>query len=285
MDLWQQVRELWGVGKAASNRPAKVDYDGIIAELKSSINRNRHKIGDMVFVPCNYLVQLSPKDVERFRAGGLTSPMQHALQKAMDGHIRERQYQVQGPVVVRLGEDAELEEGHISVSVSHTNSSSAVAPAPSPAPAPLYPSQHTNAQIVPDDSDNTVIFTPQPPTSQATFEVVKGDIGQQGKRLELKTFPATLGRVTRNQAPTVAIIDPSSNVGREHATIEHKNGGFSIRDTSQNGTWVNGVRLRKDEKTVLLDGAEVSLANGIVVLRFHSGDQTVMQPRKGDWLT
>ncbi|BCM91947.1 hypothetical protein IAD21_03825 [Abditibacteriota bacterium] len=275
MDLWQQVRELWGVGKAASNRPAKVDYDGLIAEIKSSINKNRHKIGEMVFVPCNYLVQLSPKDVERFRAGGLTSPMQHALQKAIEGHIRERQYQVQGPIVVRLGEDASLEEGHVSVNVSHTSPSSPIPPAPS----------NDNTWKASDDTDKTVLFT-QPGTSGASFEVVKGDIGQQGKRLELKSFPAILGRITRNQSPTVGITDPSSNVGREHATIEHKNGGFSIRDTSQNGTWVNGIRLKKDEKTVLLDGAEVSLANGVVVLRFRSGDQTVMQPRsKGDWLT
>lgn len=268
MDLWQQVRELWGTGKVASNRPAKVDYDGLIAELKSSINHNRHKIGDMVFVPCNYLVQLSTKDMERFRSGGLTSPMQHALQKAMEGHIRERQYQVQGPVVVRLGEDAGLEEGHVGVSISHTSSS-----------------HSGNVPQVADDSDRTMLFSQGAEASQASLEVVKGDMGQQEKRIEIKSFPAILGRVTKTQTPPIGIVDPSSSVGREHAVIEHRNGTFSIRDTSQNGTWVNGVRLNKDERTVLLDGAEVSLSNGVVVLRFHSGDQTVMQPRKGDWLT
>jgi predicted component of type VI protein secretion system len=103
--------------------------------------------------------------------------------------------------------------------------------------------------------------------------------------LELRTFPATLGRVTRTNTPGIGIVDPSSNVGREHATIDHRNGGFSIRDTSQNGTWVNGIRLKREEKTVLLDGAEISLANGSVVLRFHSGEQTVMQSGKGNWST
>ncbi len=275
MDLWQQVRELWGVGKAASNRPAKVDYDGLIAELKNSINNNRHKIGDMVFVPCNYLVQISPKDVERFRSGGITSPMQHALQKAIEGHIKERQYQVQGPVMVRLGEEASLEEGHVSVTVSHNSPSQGN-------------SQSNPSWKAPDDSERTVLGArggTSVGTSQASFEVVKGDISQQGKRLELKAFPVILGRVTRAQTPGLGVVDASSSVGREHAVIDNRNGGFSIRDTSQNGTWVNGIRLKREEKTVLLDGAEVSLSNGIVVLRFHSGEQTVMQSRKGDWLT
>ena len=269
MDLWQQVRELWGISKAAANKPAKVDYDGLLAELKSAINQNRHKIGELVFVPCDYLIQLSPGDTERFRSGGLASPLQYTLQKAVQEHVKERGYHVQSPVSVRLGEDGDLGEGFVKVSASHTASSSGAG---------------TGAS---NDSDQTVLGTPpgtpQPGTPQAGFVVVKGDVGQQGKRLELKSFPAVLGRVTRTQSPGVAVVDPSSNVGREHAIIEYRNGGFSIRDTSQNGTWVNGIRLKKDEKTVLLDGAEVSLANGTVVLRFHSGDQTVMQPRQGNW--
>ena len=266
MDLWQQVRELWGVSKAAANRPAKVDYDGLLAELKNAINQNRHKIGELVFVPCDYLVQLSPQDTERFRSGGLSSPLQYTLQKAVQEHVKERGYHVQGPVSVRLGEDADLGEGFVKVSASHTASS---------------PGAGMGAS---NDSDQTVLGTP-PGMPQANFEVVKGDTAQQGKRLELQSFPAILGRVTRTQSPSVGVVDPSSNVGREHALIEYRNGGFSIRDTSQNGTWVNGVRLKRDEKTVLLDGAEVGLAGGIVVLRFHSGDQTVMQGRKGNWAT
>jgi len=269
MDLWQQVRELWGVGKATANRPAKVDYDGLLAELKNAINQNRHKIGDSVFVPCDYLVQLSSKDTERFRSGGLLSPLQYTLQKAVQEHVKERGYQVQGPVSVRLGEDAALDEGFVGVTASHTASSSGNS------------AQNSHAT---NDSEKTVLGA-QPGMPQADFVVVKGDASQQGKLLELKSFPAVLGRVTRTQNPAVAIVDPSSNVGREHATVEYRNGGFSIRDTSQNGTWVNGIRLKKDEKTVLLDGAEVSLANGIVVLRFHCGDQTVMQPHKGNWTT
>lgn len=49
-------------------------------------------------------------------------------------------------------------------------------------------------------------------------------------------------------------------VSRDHAVIVYENGFLGIRDLdSQNGTYVNGVLIRKDDNVRLINGAEIQL--------------------------
>ena len=279
MDIWKQVRDVWEGMKTPSTLGSEVDYEGLIAELKRVAHAKRREIGERVYVPCDYLIELSPQNIADMREGNFASLMQDALQKAMEGHIRERKYLVQGAVTVRLGENDQLSDGYVAVTVSYSPQVPIQAAGLN---APRAP------QKLPASEDRTVIHPLRSVSgpgagsgfateSSASFEVLKGDATQQGKILELTTFPAVLGRITHSQTPPVGLVDATHSVGREHAVVEHKSGVFILEDRSQNGTWLNGVKLRSGEKAELVDGAEVALAGGAIVLRFHSGERTVLQ--------
>jgi pSer/pThr/pTyr-binding forkhead associated (FHA) protein len=62
----------------------------------------------------------------------------------------------------------------------------------------------------------------------------------------------------------------NDEVSREHLRIrrEPATGDFLIRDTSRNGTWLDGRRLDRDVEEALPARADIGVA-GIMTLRFE----------------
>ena len=255
LDLRTQARDLWNGVKTPISRTARVDFDGIFAELIRVANDERRKIGDRVFVPCDYVVSLSSRDYAEMRDGNFTGLMGTALQKALEEFIAGKKYQKQGAVAVKIREDEHLEDGFVQVTWSFT----------------IPPNEATVLQGA-EPADLTVLHATL--AIGASLEVVQGDATQVGRRLDVTKLPAKLGRVTRSQSADIGLIDPSNGVGREHAVLSREGNRFRLEDTSLNGTWLNGVKLTKGEPAELVEGAEISLVKGVVVLRFHQGERS-----------
>jgi diguanylate cyclase (GGDEF)-like protein len=63
---------------------------------------------------------------------------------------------------------------------------------------------------------------------------------EQGRRLDLRTPPYTLGRVEGN-----AIVVRSASVSRQHAVVARNEYGYTVTDSgSTNGTFVNDTRVK-----------------------------------------
>ena len=78
-----------------------------------------------------------------------------------------------------------------------------------------------------------------------------------------------VGRVCAGIDASRAIILDDHDVSRDHAHFVVSGGGVVLRDTSRNGTWVNGVRVTQggerrlaDGDVVRIGGVEISLALG-----------------------
>ena len=91
--------------------------------------------------------------------------------------------------------------------------------------------------------------------------------GQQ-RQLELRD-KVFVGRVCAGIDPSRAIVLDDDNVSRDHALFVVTSSGVVLRDTSRNGTWVNGVRVTQggerrlaDGDVVRVGGVEISLALG-----------------------
>ena len=76
-------------------------------------------------------------------------------------------------------------------------------------------------------------------------------------------------------SPSADVYVDNSYVSRIHAQIVKEGGSFRIRDQkSKNGTFVNGNRIDGDGH-VLRSGDRIELAEGQVILRFHSRGTTL----------
>jgi class 3 adenylate cyclase len=65
------------------------------------------------------------------------------------------------------------------------------------------------------------------------------------------------------------LVIPHTSVSRDHAVISRARGGLTVRDTSKNGTRVNGVRCTTGAEQSLGDGDQIEI--GPVTLRVVTG--------------
>jgi hypothetical protein len=106
----------------------------------------------------------------------------------------------------------------------------------------------------------TAIGPTQPPRRTAPAWLVGS-----GHNFQLCQGETSIGRHSKNDIQ----ISGDDTVGREHAKITESNGHFRLIDLgSQNGTFVNGRRLR--EPQLLDNGDEIRFGTG-TILRFTSG--------------
>jgi pSer/pThr/pTyr-binding forkhead associated (FHA) protein len=110
---------------------------------------------------------------------------------------------------------------------------------------------------------------PAPPAGAQTAPAPAAPAGDgpylsaaDGGRFAIRASTAThIGRALDND-----IVLNDSSVSRHHATIEARNGSFTLRDLgSQNGTWLHGDRITE----VALDNGD-ALRLGDAVLTFHA---------------
>ena len=55
------------------------------------------------------------------------------------------------------------------------------------------------------------------------------------------------------------VVLEGTGLSREHIRLEPDGDGLSVTDLSSNGTWINGARLRRDEKYTLRSGDSIEL--------------------------
>ena len=67
------------------------------------------------------------------------------------------------------------------------------------------------------------------------------------------------------------IVLEGETVSRVHCQISHSGGSFHIRDSSRNGTFVNGRRISVAE---LSDGDHIRVGNNVLIAHFSSGFDT-----------
>lgn len=96
------------------------------------------------------------------------------------------------------------------------------------------------------------------------------DAAGQPHQLELhdKVF---VGRVCAGIDPARAIILDDDDVSRDHAHFVASAGGVVLRDTSRNGTWVNGVRVTQGGERRLGDGDVVRVGRTEIALEMAAG--------------
>jgi len=252
VDFWGRVRGLWQRISPLGDRP-KVDYEALITELSRAADEYRKKIGQTTLVPCDYLVSLSPRDMDDWEEGGLADLLVQELQRALAEYIRSRGYRVNGPVTVRLVEDQRLDYGYVGLT---------------PRFAPFDSEK-------PDAGGETVVWPPQG-DAIASLEVLAG--AQKGEVIPITRLPATMGRLTESNHPEIGLQDEGNGVSRKHALVEQDKGGFLITDLgSLNGTFLNGVQLQPNVRSPLPPDATVSLGSDIVVLAFRVGERSTVR--------
>jgi hypothetical protein len=250
VDVFGRVRALWQRLNPLAER-ARVDYEALIVELCRAADEKRRKIGQYVVVPCDYLISLSPRDMDDWEEGDLAAMLVQELQRGLADYVRERGYRVQGPVTVRMDSNDRLDDGYVGL----TTSFAAYDPA-----GPLQASE--------------TVLRPPEGTAIASFEVVAGK--QTGQSLPVTRLPATIGRVTHNNHPAIPLEDDTKEVSRRHALIEESRGSFYITDLgSVNGTAVNGQRLSPNARAPLPPGARVNLGASISLV-FRVGERSTV---------
>ena len=113
---------------------------------------------------------------------------------------------------------------------------------------PMFGADRSEGYRLRTDSGYTICFSGNETTGRLYGR-------ERGNRIDLETLPVTIGKA---QAYADHILtDPS--VSRVHARIyKGEDGCIEIRDlNSTNGTWINGVRLKPNEKAVVRRGDEV----------------------------
>lgn len=89
-----------------------------------------------------------------------------------------------------------------------------------------------------------------------------------GRSIPLHTPPMTVGRRDPVFGPDPDIVFTDRQVGRRHAVIDEKEGGYTIQDLkSRNKTTLNGVTLTPGQEYALHDGDMITF--GPVKVRFE----------------
>lgn len=131
-------------------------------------------------------------------------------------------------------------------------------------PTPVLISPEPSAPTKEEEDTQFLSSGDLEPTSPEVDLVVKADLKIQTdtarqERVELSSGLTTIGR----QNADVEIDDPS--VSSQHCEIEARGGEFFVRDLeSQNGTFVNGERVRSAE---LRSGDEIRIGRTVIQFR------------------
>ena len=106
------------------------------------------------------------------------------------------------------------------------------------------------------EDDRTIIIQDVQKTKKARL------ILRAGKTYELKTGEITIGRKDINNNPDIDLVryDKENIISRNHGIFFFKDGKVFFKDTSTNGTYVNGKRLLRNRKAELFNGNDIRFA-------------------------
>ena len=218
-----------------------------------------------VYVPNDYVVYLSPKDREQFRA--YEASLLVELADYLGEHARREGYVMLSPPSVLMEEDADLAVGEFGIAtrvVQPAPPAERVTVPPSPLPPDASPPSEAAASASAAEIAATRVFpAPEPPPPPpAEPEPPKPAVLVAGIRHELDPGVSTVGR---SKDCDVTIEDAS--LSRRHAELRREDDAVWIVDLgSTNGTEVNGKRV---DRARLASGDRILL--GQTELRFDGG--------------
>ena len=97
----------------------------------------------------------------------------------------------------------------------------------------------------------------------------------QGQLRELDVLDkAFIGRTCAGVDPSRAIILNDPNVSRDHLVVARTAHGTTLRDSSRNGTWVNGVRVTQGSERPLENGDVIRVGQVELTITITSPDET-----------
>lgn len=103
----------------------------------------------------------------------------------------------------------------------------------------------------------------------ACLYIEKGEPYHAGTCLLLESDETVIGRPSQRFVPDIAI--QNAFVSRRHLVIRHENGKAVVYDLdSKHGTEVNGIPLVPNTPYVLQPSDKISLAQGMVVMRYSN---------------
>lgn len=202
--------------------------------------------------PNRFTVLVSPVDYAGLRE--LDPAIERSLATYAVELARERGFNFQAAPEVQLAADTELRRGELRVSGAIES------PSPAASGTGRRPKEPRYGYEVPALLDG-------PRESSAKVSPVGLEIpGADSEliRLPLDHFPFAIGRREGND-----LVLPDPHVSRQHATIEHVNGRYRLRDLgSRNGTGVNGKPITEAD---LRDGDRLVIGMFEATVRIRGG--------------
>lgn len=215
-------------------------------KLVKEMDDHRSVSVSRVYVPNEYVVYLSPKDREQFRA--YEGSLLVELGDYLADHARKESYVLLSPPRVLMEEDGDLAVGEFGIATRLVQPAgpprtpvTTVTPSPSPSPPAAVPPP---SPVEPAEIAETRVFsTPEPPPAPPPPPpvVAPPTIFVAGQRHQVDRDLVTLGR---SKDCDVTIDDAS--VSRRHAEIRREDDALWIVDLgSTNGIEVNGRRVER----------------------------------------
>jgi len=86
------------------------------------------------------------------------------------------------------------------------------------------------------------------------------------------------GRLIFGRDSTSGLVLDSKGMSRQHAALESDGASFWITDLSNNGTWLNGERLRNQGRQLVKPGDVIAAPGYQIEVRIGKGRSTEAQP-------
>lgn len=201
----------------------------VAKRLTREVENHRTISVSSTYVPNVYTVSLAPDTYATFQA--ISGRLLAELEQYLREFTTERQYQLVGPIAVRLAENPEVKAGEMQVTTA--NDAGAV-PSSVPTPSVLrsYAAPAGNTATTEEEQERTVLIS-SPATA---LEITAGE--GAGRTIPL-TDGFTIGRGPINSLP---LTDPATS--RRHAEIVWEDDAWVLRDCgSTNGTYLNDHRI------------------------------------------
>ena len=103
------------------------------------------------------------------------------------------------------------------------------------------------------DDKTLPLFVPNKPKFKAVFTRLS-----DGHRIECKSDFFSVGK--SDKTSNIKISD-NQKISRTHALFSKEDGSYYVTDNSSNGTYINDVKLPKDEKKPIKDGDRIRFAD------------------------
>jgi hypothetical protein len=215
-----------------------------------------------VYVPNEYLVHLSPEDMEKLKA--VEVEVREELKNYLKERARSKNYTLSHEPSITFFEDMDIKKGNFSVSSKFTLIPSGLKSKEEKAEDLEQKIGYAGDE---DEKQHTQIFKSLPIVTKefiiplkkrAELVIVAGD--DEGMAFLLASGIKIIGRRPTND---IFINDP--NVSRQHAQIEADGEDYIIKDfESTNGTYVNGSRIHNHR---LEENDRIKIGNSVLEFR------------------